>query len=694
MSDISKQQYPTAAPAPAASETVLASTAAAIPAAAPDHAAASAPSEPASQPQVSQETQATQQPPASQETQAPASSDQLQASQASQDAPQGDAKEAGDARGAEDGHSHKLPGHIKARIATGKEKVSDKKDHIRDKTSSSPPGGYDDTPLPPAHNPTYTVKFTFHRAKGLPVADLGNTSSDPFIHATLTVPGVGTRHEEDPTMVHRTQTKHKTTEPEWEEEWVVAGIPEGPFTLKCRLYDEDATDHDDRLGNVTVEVPFSKGWKGIDHQTFDVKKRMGSKRAYLLKAAAAAFTDTKFTPTLELSVQVVDGPTDQKDGARLYTAGPTRYVRHFSPMIGRITNTRVNRNEAHDEANTKAAAERSSGEEGKEGKEEDEDENKTKKYDFQACEIQLHGPVPAKLYHRYVEFRPFVGRMFSSKGIRGHILNKALHKQHNRVYNYSRTTETEAFKPCSEEAALAFLKLAHFDEGGRIFTYMISLDGIFRFTETGKEFGIDLLSKHTMHSNVATYIAFSGEFFIRRLAKRAGESSNTEPGNPAAYPSNSLPPGSDGPDRESSTAADEPGYYQLIIDNDSGTYRPDKSLLPILQKWLEENFPGLGVVAMHWEDETLQNMKKEQHESKKKAGGGVHMVMNRNGSNSSLSSSDESRLSDMDAADHGGQVHAQHKSKKEVAWELLEDPTRIKDLRSAMQSHTINGGGK
>lgn len=40
-----------------------------------------------------------------------------------------------------------------------------------------------------------------------------------------------------------------------------------------------------------------------------------------------------------------------------------------------------------------------------------------------------------------------------------------------------------------------------------------------RFTETGKEFGIDLLSKHTMHSDLNVYVAFSGEFFIRRLSK-------------------------------------------------------------------------------------------------------------------------------------------------------------------------------
>ncbi|CAK7275328.1 hypothetical protein SEPCBS119000_006637 [Sporothrix epigloea] len=576
-----------------------------------------------------------------------------------------------------DTQSHSVPSHAKARIDAGRDKIAQKRDEIRDKTSSSPPGGYDDTPLPPAHNPTYTVKFTFHRASFLPVADLSSTSSDPFIRATLTVPGVGKRHEQDPAMIHRTHTNHKTTEPSWEEDWVVAGIPEGPFKLKCRIYDEDTTDHDDRLGNVTVEVPFSKDWSGIDHQKFDVKKRMGSKRAYFLQAAVAAFTSAKYTPTLELSIQVIDGPTDQKEGARLYTVGPTRHVRHFSPMIGRITNTLVNRDEVAGEINSSAEAKPS-------GDEADEAKNKTKKYDFQACEIQLQGPVPAKLYHRYVEFRPFVGRMFSSRGLRGHILNKALHKQHNRVYNYSPATEIHSFKPCSTEAALTLLKLAHFDEGSRIFTYTISLDGIFRFTETGKEFGIDLLSKHTMHSDVATYIAFSGEFFIRRLTERSDEFNQHQ----MRSFSNANNFG-----QNSSTAIDEPGRYQLVIDNDSGTYRPEKSLLPVLQKYLEENFPGIKIEAMHWESEKLQKMKKEQHDFKKKAGGGVQMVMNRNSSKDSLSSSDESRLSEMVDADVDEQGQSQQKSNKELAWELLEDPTRVKNLHNVMHNPRIGDEG-
>lgn len=295
---------------------------------------------------------------------------------------------------------------------------------------------------------------------------------------------------------------------------------------------------------------------------------------------------------------------------------------------------------------------------------------------FQANELQLAGPVPPKMYHRFVEFRPIIGMMFTSHGLRGRILNKALHKQHNRIYNYDSTTEYGTFEACSESAALQFLKMVHFDEGGRMFTYVLTLDGFLRFTETGKEFGIDLLSKHTMHSDVATYIACSGEFFVRRLEHPDGSS---EPNaNQGTHPAEPLPggPPHDEPPRD-------PRKYQLVIDNDSGTYRPDKSTLPDLKVFLQRNFPGIGVVAMHCEAEELQKMKDKQRQVKKEEGLSVPMVLNRSPSATSVSSSDESRLGDLEAHGDGERPH---KTKKEKAFEVVEEPGKLKDM-FGMGSH-------
>ena len=222
-----------------------------------------------------------------------------------------------------------------------KDKITDKKEKIKDKTK--PDGGFDPTPLPD-FPPGYTVKVTFHKASNLPAADIHNGSADPYLTATLTA-AVPKRHSEDPILTYRTRTIRRSTEPEWEEEWIVANVPGSGFRLKCRLYDEDYPDHDDRLGNFTFETShISEDWKGPNHESFQVKKRMGSKRAYLLKAATSALSkDTSMTPRLHLSIEVLS--KSDPPGAQMYTVGPTRWIKHYSPMIGRLTGIKVNRDE-------------------------------------------------------------------------------------------------------------------------------------------------------------------------------------------------------------------------------------------------------------------------------------------------------------------------------------------------------------
>jgi hypothetical protein len=201
--------------------------------------------------------------------------------------------------------------------------------------------------------------------------------------------------------------------------------------------------------------------------------------------------------------------------------------------------------------------------------------------------------------------------------------------------------------------------MAHFDEGGRIFTYVLTLDGLLRFTETGKEFGIDFLSKHTMHADAEKYIACSGEFFIRRL-QHPDSNDSPEP-HEKTHPSEDLP---GGPPNQ--PPPPNPAYYQLFIDNESGTYRPDKSVLPDLKKFLQKNFPGLGIVTMCCGDERLEKLKAEQREIKKSEGRLVQVVMN---SSTSSFSSVESELDERNESWQTGR-----KSKKETAHSALRNP--------------------
>ncbi|PPR07071.1 hypothetical protein CVT24_010972 [Panaeolus cyanescens] len=112
-----------------------------------------------------------------------------------------------------------------------------------------------------------------------------------------------------------------------------------------------------------------------------------------------------------------------------------------------------------------------------------------------------------------------------------------------------------------------------------VYTYIISSeDDSFRFSETGAAFFVDFASKHALHANCNETVRYSGEFHPR-------------------------PEG--GWENFSDDIADEDINWELVIDNNSGTYAPDKNMLPALQELLEYNFPGFKIFALHHEDEEL-----------------------------------------------------------------------------------------
>jgi hypothetical protein len=104
-----------------------------------------------------------------------------------------------------------------------------------------------------------------------------------------------------------------------------------------------------------------------------------------------------------------------------------------------------------------------------------------------------------------------------------------------------------------------------------VYTYIISAeDHSFRFSETGAAFFVDFASKHALHSNCAQAVVYSGEFHPRPVGGWEAFSDKT-------------------PDDEVD--------WELVIDNNSGTYSPNAELLPDLKKLLEYNFPGFHIKA-------------------------------------------------------------------------------------------------
>ena len=112
-----------------------------------------------------------------------------------------------------------------------------------------------------------------------------------------------------------------------------------------------------------------------------------------------------------------------------------------------------------------------------------------------------------------------------------------------------------------------------------VYTYVVAVeDDSFRFSETGAAFFVDFASKHALHANCAPAVRYSGEFHPRP----AGGWENFADGTP-----------------------DDAVRWELVIDNNSGTYSPDPLMLPDLKELLEYNFPGFTVHAWDRNDPRL-----------------------------------------------------------------------------------------
>jgi len=119
-----------------------------------------------------------------------------------------------------------------------------------------------------------------------------------------------------------------------------------------------------------------------------------------------------------------------------------------------------------------------------------------------------------------------------------------------------------------------------------VYTYVITEeDETLRFSETGAAFFVDFASKHALHANCAQRVRYSGEFHPRPTCA----------GGWAGFG-----------DGTADADADEHTRWELVIDNNSGTYAPSRELLPALRALLEHNFPGFPVCALDREDPGLK----------------------------------------------------------------------------------------
>lgn len=109
-----------------------------------------------------------------------------------------------------------------------------------------------------------------------------------------------------------------------------------------------------------------------------------------------------------------------------------------------------------------------------------------------------------------------------------------------------------------------------------VYTYVIAVDdNSFRFSETGAAFFVDFASKHALHANCAEAVRYSGEFHPR--PEGGWENFNDD-------------------------VPDDQVKWELVIDNNSGTYSPDPMVLPDLKELFEYNFPWFKIHALDYND--------------------------------------------------------------------------------------------
>ena len=268
------------------------------------------------------------------------------------------------------------------------------------------------------------------------------------------------------------------------------------------------------------------------------------------------------------------------------------YTQHFSPLIGCM----INRGDQY----TKTQPQQETG----------DGRRPASASTFVATKLQLTGPTPKDLRHHFVGYNKFIVWIYNKSGLLGQFLNHGLRKQYRTIYSYNKRTrygvvdaadadyelrldktsetaeggvahgDTESANgergghpvDAREETvalAKAFLEMTKYGAGGRLYTYVLTLDSEWRFSETGDEFAIDFLSKHMMHANGAQVVCYAGEFFVRRI--RDGSEKDV---------------GKTRVDLEDESEDTDPKHYELVIDNNSGTYRPPKETLDALQDWL------------------------------------------------------------------------------------------------------------
>lgn len=172
----------------------------------------------------------------------------------------------------------------------------------------------------------FTLHIKFKRATDLPIGDFLLLSSDPYCVATLRFPGQLYDGDEKFKLHRRTRTLRRELNPEWNEDWTIANVPITGFTLKLKVMDEDAKNHDDGLGVAKIVVTSMSEGKTEYNQGLSIRKA-GDVGVTFVRAVAAGCKGKKFKNLggkIEVDISVEKCAEDVPKDHRPYTVGPSK----------------------------------------------------------------------------------------------------------------------------------------------------------------------------------------------------------------------------------------------------------------------------------------------------------------------------------------------------------------------------------
>ncbi|EGX49877.1 hypothetical protein AOL_s00076g518 [Orbilia oligospora ATCC 24927] len=440
-------------------------------------------------------------------------------------------------------------------------------------------------------SPPYDLRLTVVGASNIAIADLRGTS-DPYIIGKLKnvkglIPEVGKA-----SRIHfRTSTKAKTRDPEWRETWRFGGVREGTY-IKLKLFDEDGKQAvDDKLGSIKLVLrDFENNLlDGLEHtRHIPIRGYKGKKHIQVLTAFfdlcnPEAYMDSP-EPHITINLQLL--PPTYPSNLLTHLVSPTRYSVHYSPLANLVTTTPSKKKQNTSEA-----------------QEVPPDAASHPSTSFKAYKIALVHPPPSKSLQFHADMSH--SKAFDPSKLHYRFFRHLVRKQYQNIYGHDNNTVYGAWDD-SNDVGQGLVDLLQPVEN-KLFTFVITTNGEWRFCETGDEYKINHLSKHGMHSNGEEKVAWSGEFFIR-----FDRDVTVEDVKDAKMYARDEEQAKVGGEKANIAGVQPQGRWKIYLDNDSGTYSPDKEKIATFREFMAQNLKGIEVVVKNFKDEGLMRAKKEQ----------------------------------------------------------------------------------